>query len=355
VVAGRADLIDPFLDGLAIELARLGQPVPVDTLFWGGGTPTQLSRAQLARLVDLTQHWLPLDTAGEWTCEANPLDCTVETLGQLRAAGVTRLSLGGQSFQADKLRRLERDHTPDDLHRALERAMSVFPSVSLDLIFAAPEETLEQWLTDLRSAIAHQIHHVSTYGLTIEKGAAFFARQLHGHLTPVDEDVELKMYLGAIECLSAAGYEHYEVSNFAQPHQRCRHNEAYWLGRPWLAFGPGAAGYDGHARTVNHRSLHTYLRRLQLGQSPVAERDELTAEQRLRERFVFGLRRLEGIDLVELNQDHAWDIERLLEPYLSRALDRGWFVRDGSRIRLTRAGLVISDALWPDFLQPSAQ
>jgi oxygen-independent coproporphyrinogen-3 oxidase len=144
--------------------------------------------------------------------------------------------------------------------------------------------------------------------------------------------------------------EHYEVSSFARPGERCRHNETYWLGLPWLAFGPGAAGYDGRVRTVNHRSLHTYLRRLRSGESPVAERDELDDEQQVRERFVFGMRRLEGVDLKSLALPSVPEPERLFEPHLERALQSGWFQREGDRIRLTHAGLVISDALWPNFL-----
>ncbi len=133
-------------------------------------------------------------------------------------------------------------------------------------------------------AIDHGIPHVSTYGLTIEKGSAFFGRELRGTLARVERRVGTNHVSVAIEMLSEAGLEHYEVSNFARPGHACRHNEAYWLGRPWLAFGPGAAVFDGRARTVNHRSLHTYLRRVEAGQSPVEERDELSDEQLLRER-----------------------------------------------------------------------
>lgn len=350
VVAGRDDLVDPFLDALERELSALGESHPVETLFWGGGTPTYLKGRQLERLIELSRQWLPVVPGGEWSCEANPLDCTSEKLQQLRQAGVTRLSVGGQSFDDSKLKLLERDHTGRQLAQTLATARPIFPSLSLDLIFAAPGETLEKWQADLQAALRYGVDHVSTYGLTIEKGSAFFGRQLRGQLTSVDEGLELQMYQTAIERLTAAGLEHYEVSNFAKPQHRCRHNEAYWLGLPWLAFGPGAAGFDGRERTVNHRSLHAYMRRLMAGESPVAERDEIDDEQQVRERFVFGMRRLEGIDLRALAAPGFPDPEALFEPYLSRALEAGWFVREGNRIRLSPAGLVISDALWPDFL-----
>lgn len=350
VVAGRDDLVDPFLDALERELSSLEQPHEVDTLFWGGGTPTYLAPRQLDRLIHLSRQWLPLASDGEWSCEANPLDCTPEKLRQLREAGVTRLSVGGQSFSDPKLKLLERDHTGRQLSATLTAARPVFSSLSLDLIFAAPGESLENWKADLQSALEHGVDHVSTYGLTIEKGSAFFGRQLRGELSAVDESLELEMYQTAIERLTAAGLEHYEVSNFAKLGHRCRHNEAYWLGLPWLAFGPGAAGFDGRARTVNHRSLHTYLRRVLAGESPVAERDDVNDEQQVRERFVFGLRRLEGIELKALATTRFPEPESLFEPHLTRALEAGWFVRDGERIRLSPSGLVISDALWPDFL-----
>lgn len=350
VVAGRDDLVEPFLDALERELAGLERPRPVDTLFWGGGTPTYLKPGQLERLIELSRQWLPLAAGGEWSCEANPLDCTTEKLQQLRDAGVTRLSVGGQSFNDQKLKLLERDHTGQQLSDTLQTARTLFPSLSLDLIFATPGETLANWQADLGAALAHAVDHVSTYGLTIEKGSAFFGRQLRGELTSVEESLELEMYQTAIERLTAAGLEHYEVSNFAQPGHRCRHNEAYWLGSPWLAFGPGAAGFDGRSRTVNHRSLHTYLRRVLSGESPVAERDEIDDEQQVRERFVFGMRRLQGIEWDALATPRFPQPQTLFEPYLSRALAAGWFVREGERIRLSSAGLVISDALWPDFL-----
>lgn len=350
VVAGRSDLVDRFLDALERELAGLGTPRQVDTLFWGGGTPTHLDPGQLERLAQATRAWLPLAAGGEWSCEANPLDCTPDKLSLLRSAGVTRLSLGGQSFNDAKLKVLERDHTGAELERALDAAGRFFDRVSLDLIFAAPSETLPDWQTDLDRGLAHGVGHVSTYGLTIEKGSAFYGRQLHGTLTPASEALELDMYNEALARLTAAGMEHYEVSNFALPGQRCRHNEAYWSGVPWLAFGPGAAGYDGHSRTVNHRSLHAYLRRVEAGESPVAECDELDEEQQVRERFVFGMRRMEGIDLSQLATAGVPEPERLFQPHLGRAIAAGWFHREGDRIRLTHQGLVLSDALWPDFL-----
>ena len=263
----------------------LSTPQPVETLFLGGGTPTHLQPSELEQLLRTVVQWLPLAPEGEFSCEANPLDCNPERLQILREFGVNRISLGGQSFDDGKLRQLERDHSGAELRQALERCAESFSRVSLDLIFAVPDETLETWKGDLASALASPVGHLSTYGLTIERGAAFYGRMLHQQLTELTAEHQLEMYRHAIDELSARGWEHYEVSNFAcTDHARCRHNEAYWLGHPWWAFGPGAASFehaaDGESfvRRVNHRSTTAYLRKVQSNQSPIAESERLRAK-----------------------------------------------------------------------------
>ncbi len=357
LVAGRDDLVPAYLAALAQEFAqRLGQPQVVDTIFLGGGTPSHLSLESLEQLMQLIAQWLRLDPAGEYSCEANPLDCTAERLALLRSYGVNRISLGGQSFDDDKLRQLERDHSGRQLVEAIDNCAASFPRVSLDLIFAAPGESLLTWQSDVARGVASPIGHLSTYGLTIERGSAFYGRSLRNELDESTDDVQLKMYEHAIETLTSYGWEHYEVSSFALPGQRCRHNEAYWLGAPWWAFGPGAASFE-HAsdeqtfqRRVNHRSTTTYLRKLTGGGDAVAESGQLSREEVLRERLVFGLRRLEGVNLTALSKWWGSPVGELFEPYLSRYIDRGWLQQKDDQVSLTRAGLVISDGLWPDLL-----
>lgn len=357
LVAGRDELVPAFLEALAGELAQsLGEPHSVDTIFLGGGTPTHLSPQSLEQLLQLLSHWLKLEPDGEYSCEANPLDCTAQRLELLRGYGVNRISLGGQSFNDAKLLKLERDHTGSQLVEALVRCRENFPRVALDLIFASPEETLAEWQADLAGALASPASHLSTYGLTIERGSAFYGRSLRNELHELADDLQLEMYEHSIDELTARGWEHYEVSNFARPGQRCRHNEAYWLGNPWLAFGPGAASFEHSAdgrtftRRVNHRSTTTYIRKQRHGEPLVSESEQLSREDFARERFVFGLRRLDGVDLVELNRWWGSSVRELFEPYLSHYLQREWLMQSGDTIRLTRAGLVISDGLWPDLL-----
>ncbi|TWT77122.1 Oxygen-independent coproporphyrinogen-III oxidase-like protein [Posidoniimonas polymericola] len=350
VVAGREDLSTVYLDAIERELAGLGGPCPVDTLYVGGGTPTRLSPPLLGRLLQSAREWFPPAPGYEWTVEANPADVGGELLDMLAAAGVTRLSLGGQSFHADKLAVLERDHSAEQIGDAIEACHERGLRASLDLIFAAPGETLDQWETDLRRAVSLDVGHISTYGLTFDKGSAFWSRRESGALLEVDEDLQREMYLAAIDRLGAADFEHYEVSNFARPGRRSRHNEAYWSGRGYYAAGPGAARYVNGVRETNHQSTTTYLKRVLAGESPVAFREELSPEMRAREQLVFGLRRLEGIDLLAFAGATGHAVQDLAGPQIDWLCGLGLLEQVEGRLRLTREGLLVSDAIWPDLL-----
>ncbi|HPM79657.1 MAG TPA: radical SAM family heme chaperone HemW [Candidatus Anammoximicrobium sp.] len=350
VAAGREDLVPDYLRAVELELRQLQTPREVDTLFFGGGTPTQLSPASLNRLCRLSREWFPFAEGYEFSVEANPADLDEARLAVLQGAGVNRLSLGGQSFDDRKLEVLQRDHNRSQLQRAISRCRPRFASLALDLIFAVPGETLKAWTADLRAAIAAGVDHVSTYGLTYEKGSAFWGRRRRGLLRPVDEELERAMYETAIDALKAAGWEHYEVSNFARPGHRCRHNEVYWRGESYFAVGPGAARYVDGWRETNHRSTTTYLKRVLAGQSPVAERERLPPADAARERLVFGLRMLEGLDRSEFAAATGFEFDDLVGPALRRFVGQGLLEDTGGRIRLTRAGLLVSDALWPEFL-----
>ncbi|MBX9789926.1 MAG: radical SAM family heme chaperone HemW [Pirellulales bacterium] len=355
LIAGHDDLVDRYLNCLAHELALVQRPRDVDTLFVGGGTPTHLEPDKLARLLELARHWFPLARGGEFSIEANPNDLT-GLLGKQRgsvlaAAGVTRVSLGAQSFHADKLRLLERDHGPAEIRQAVELARGFAHSVSLDLIFGAPGESLDQWQADLDAALEIEPDHVSTYGLTFERGTRFWSRKLRGELVQLPEEIERDLYALAIDHLTAAGLEHYEVSNFARAGHRCRHNEVYWAGEEYYAAGPGAARYVGGRREVNHRSTLNWMARLERGQSPVAESETLDAEDRARELLVLALRRRAGIGRDEFRRRTGLEIDSLVGRDLARYVDLGLVEERQGQLRLTRAGLMVSDALWPNFLR----
>ncbi|MDX1947755.1 MAG: radical SAM family heme chaperone HemW [Pirellulaceae bacterium] len=358
LVAGRDDLIEAYLDALAIELAALDNaatsgrgPLEIDTLFFGGGTPTHLSPAQFARLLTIAGGTFRLAAGGELSIEANPADLASSTPAIRGGQGITRISLGVQSFHPPKLALLERDHAPDQIIAAFALARRLAGSVSLDLIFGTPGESLADWQRDLELAMALNPDHISTYGLTFEKGTPFWSRLARGELTQADEDLERQMYELAIDTLTAAGFEHYEVSNFARPGHRCRHNEAYWTGKPYFAAGPGAARFIGGRREINHRSTTTYIQRILAGQSPVAESEQLGPEAAARERLVFALRRMEGINVAQFAAETGFSVDFLSGKALPNLVELGLLDQSSGHLRLTRAGLLVSDSIWPKFLR----
>jgi oxygen-independent coproporphyrinogen-3 oxidase len=345
-------LAPAYLRALGVELAQLGTPRPVETLYLGGGTPTRLALPQLDELLTLARKWFPVleGVVPEFTVEANPGDLSAEAIGLLAEHGVTRLSLGVQSLNPAKLAHLERDHTPEDVHRVVRAAQDAGLHVAIDLIFAAPGETLDAWRADLEAAISLKPTHASTYGLTYEKGTSFWSRRSRGDLAELEDELQRSMYELAIDRLAESCFEHYEVSNFAQPGRRSRHNESYWTGREWFAVGPGAARYVDGVRETNHRSTTTWIRRLEAGESPVAEREELTPEEKARERLVFGLRRLEGVRRKEFATQTGYEIDALAGKEIERYASLGFLSSDAEGVRLTRAGLMVSDAIWPELL-----
>lgn len=349
VVAGRDDLVKRYLVAIDGELEMLGRPT-IDTLFIGGGTPNRLSREALRTLLATLERHLEIRPGAEWTVEANPEEITATQVALLHDCGVNRVSLGVQSFRPEKLRRLERGHSPAIALRAIETVAAKINDVSLDLIFAAPGESPEEWRADLITSLRSPITHLSAYALTYEKGAAFWGRRLRGTLQPADEGLELEMFLTTREVLRDAGWEHYEVSNFAREGQRCRHNEAYWQGRCWYGIGPGAAAFRDGRRTVNHRSTTTYLKRVESGQSPLAESEAISAEQYAREVAAFGLRMLAGIEPDDFARRTGHSLGAFPGDPLGWTIAQGLVTRENDRIRLTERGLLFADTVAAKFL-----
>ncbi len=345
VVAGQDDRIDAYLDALSKELATLGRPQPVATLFVGGGTPTHLPPPQLARLLRLLRDWIDLQPGFEFSVEANPGTLDADKISVLANGGVNRVSLGAQSFQPHVLKVLERDHGPDDVRRAVDHVKKKIDVVSLDLIFGVPGQDLADWESDLQGALELRPDHLATYGLTYEKGTRLWKQRQRAALQPLSEDVELAMYELAMDKLSAAGLEHYEISNFARAGRRCRHNEAYWANEAYFGFGLGAARYVHGRREHNTRDLATYLRRLAQGQSPTFQSETLAAEDRARETIGLNLRRAEGVIRAEFVRQTGHDLDQLAGPVIQQHVASGHLVDDGAGARLTRAGRCVADSV----------
>jgi oxygen-independent coproporphyrinogen III oxidase len=350
LVAGRDDLIERYFAALTRELERIYQPLELDTLYLGGGTPSHLGPDGLRRLFGLLATKLGRVGDAEVTVEANPLDVTAEFVAAAHECGVTRVSLGGQSLDAATLRALDRDHAPRDVQAAVARLLDAGLVVNLDLMTAAPGQTLADVQADLAAAVTLGVQHVSVYCLTWEKGTAFETARRRGDVRPVDDTLEGAMFEMAIDRLETSGYEHYEVSNFARPGFRCRHNEAYWDCRPWEAFGPGAARFDGRTRITNHRSTTTWIAKTLAGEDATGDIDAMTAEQAARERIVVGLRRRDGVDRSVFREASGYEIDELVGAAVARWVAVGLAADDGRCVRLTRGGLLVSDSLWADVL-----
>ncbi|MFK7779194.1 MAG: radical SAM family heme chaperone HemW [Gimesia sp.] len=350
LVAKKDHLIDAYLAAMEQQLSEVGDGIELKTLFLGGGTPTHLSIDQLQRLLDAVFSHFHLADDYEFSIEANPLNLTAEKIDFLKQSGVNRVSLGVQSFDADILAFLERDHEPQQIFEIVQALQSQIENVSLDLIFAVPGQTLECWQTSLAAAMQLKIPHISTYGLTIEKGTSFWSQQKAGVFELPDDDLAATMYEYSLEYLDSEGLKHYEISNFAREGYESRHNEVYWTGDPYYGFGPGAASYLDGIRRQNHRSVVTWLKRITAGESTIAEQEELSPENRAREASIFSLRRRAGINLSEFSVRYGFDLYDLSSAAIRKYVDTGLLEETATHVRLTQAGCLLADSIVIDFL-----
>jgi len=355
LVAGRDDLIDRYFQALARELSRVGQRLMLDTLYFGGGTPSHLGPDGIRQLFAILANSMVTNAGAEVSLEANPLDVTIDFVAAARDCGVNRVSLGGQSLDAATLASLDRDHVPDDVRRAVDRLLSAACTVSVDLMIAAPGQSLAAVERDLEAVTSLGVQHVSVYCLTWEKGTNFDSLRQKGMLHRAEDSLECDMFEATIDRLEAAGFEHYEVSNFARAGFRCRHNEAYWDCRPWEAFGPGAARFDGRTRITNHRSTQAWMTRVLSGEDFTGDCDAMTQEQAARERVVVGLRRRDGVDREAFEQSSGFSLDAIAGGAVRRWVAGGLAQDNGQRVQLTRKGLLVSDALWAAILNPEAE
>jgi len=352
VAAGQDHLFDLYLEALTTELATLGPPRPVQTVFIGGGTPTYLDGRRLDRLLGEVHRWLPLlpNTEAEFSIESTPESLDANKVAVLAQHGVSRVSIGAQSFQPHLLRVLERIHEPADVRRAVACVQKGGAQVSLDLIFGVPGQTLAEWDADLRQALSLGPDHLATYGLTYEKGTPLWKQRQRGQVRALDDEAELAMYEHAIDVLAAAGFEHYEISNFARPGRRSRHNQVYWANRAYYGFGVGAARYINGTRELNTRDVRQYIQRILAGGSATFQSETLGPEERARETLVLQLRRADGIERGPFREQTGFALDDLAGSALARHAELGLIVDDRNCVRLTRQGKCVADALMRDFL-----
>ena len=342
-----------YLAALEREAAQAAgpEPRPFDTVYLGGGTPTVLPAESLRRLVRIPLVAEALRGAKERSVEANPGTLDAEGLATLGAAGFERLSLGAQSFDDAELELLGRVHRAEDIRRAAELSRAGgFGNLSLDLIFGLPGQSPVKFFASLESALGLAPEHLSLYGLTYEPGTELAGELAAGRLAPCAEEAEREMYLGAIERLAAAGYEHYEVANFALPGRRCRHNLNYWQGGEYLGLGAGAFSGLAGERRGNVADVEEYCRRLEVGADPVGSRERLEPEKRAREALMLGLRMREGVDLAAFRARTGFDARALFGGTLDGHLAAGRLEIAAGRLRLSLEGLLVANSVMADFI-----
>ena len=298
-IAVRAKLpVAEYLSALGAELTLRyagHSPWPVDTIYLGGGTPSALG-ADVARLMELLLQFVQPASDAEVTLEANPEHVTPRNVAGWREAGINRLSLGAQSFDAKVLTWMHRTHGVDHISRAVDAARSArVENVSLDLIFALPEKLGRDWDADLSRALALDPAHISLYGLTVEPATPLSRWISRGETTPADDGVYANDFLRAHAMATSAGFDHYEVSNFALPGRHSRHNSAYWSGVPYAGLGPSAHEFDGTTRRWNVAPYAAWRSKLSAGRDPIGAAEELTRENQETERVYLGLRTTSGL------------------------------------------------------------
>lgn len=323
----------------------------VRTLYLGGGTPSQLPLPLISQLVVGLREVFNLNAVEEFTVEANPDDVTREWCDGMVALGVNRVSMGVQSFEDSILRLIGRRHTAQQAMEAVGRLRDAgISNISIDLIFGLPGQTLASWTESVQQAIALKPQHISAYGLTYEEGTRLWHQRERGDVIEVPEEQCLEMYRILVNLLEGAGYEHYEISNFALPGYHSRHNSSYWNDTPYLGLGAAAHSYDGQVRRSNPSNLNAYIDKVLSGEVAFQE-EEMTRWERYDERVMLGLRTSQGVDADKLRDDFGDEAWRHFTREAARHMASGnLFKTEDGRYVLTRDGIMLSDSIIRDLM-----
>jgi len=337
-----------FISALIAEMNRYDLGKAIRTVYIGGGSPSCLPREQLLRLVgEITRRYPAVE---EFTIEVNPGQVEKKILGQLRRVGVNRLSIGAQSFTQNELKFLGRGHSVEHIGQAVREAKSAgFDNISLDLIFAIPGSTVQLWKYSLQSAIDLGVQHISAYSLTYEEGTPLQQVVAAGEVVAVDEEVDRVMYEMAIDELAKAGFEQYEISNFARKGFECRHNLVYWANGPYIGIGPGAGSHWQGERRTNIADIRKYAEMVQANADVTVEKQRTEPLEIACETAVLNLRRRRGIDLEEFKMKTGCDATVLFAEPVERYKKMGLIGVGAGRVFLTRKALPIADSVLCDF------
>ena len=344
------ELRQRYVDALCKEMSIVCPKAPIKTIYLGGGTPSQLAISQLQQIFDAAYIYNKVETDAEVTIECNPDDVTKEFAEGLRMLPVNRVSMGAQTFNDQRLRFLHRRHTASQVFDAVDRLRdSGTQNISIDLMYGFPGETLADWERDIDAALALNVEHLSAYCLSIEEGTPLH-RMMKGHkgacpLCVLDEELERQMYETLIDKMEAAGFEHYEISNFARPGFRSRHNSSYWTGIPYLGIGAAAHSFDGHTRSWNVADIHQYIEGMEQGKR-LFESEAIEGDTYYNDRVTVAMRTREGLDLSQLSEKHR---DYCLKN-ARRFVDDGLVRFNGSNLVFTRKGLFVSDMILAELM-----
>ncbi len=346
-----AALKEQYVAALLLEIAGKGEGAAADTIFFGGGTPSLLEPSEVAAIIAACRGAFALSDSAEVTLEANPETVTPERLAGFRAAGVTRLSYGVQSFRDEELQRLSRLHSASRAADAFAMARAAgFDNISLDLMMWLPQQSIAQWLESVDALIELGPDHASLYILELYPNAPLRDAMARSKWSLAPDDDAAEMYLEAMSRLDRAGYRQYEISNVARPGRESRHNVKYWTDGEWLGFGCGAHSTRRGVRWKNVSSTTEYIAAVANGGRLDTDRRVLTGREALEEALFTRLRLADGIDLDEVKTRYGADVLALYGQELERFRDAGLLIYDGRRLRLTRAGMLLANEVMSVFL-----
>ena len=363
--AGQLNWRDPYVRGLVREIEWAGdlarrsglagrptdQPWPCRTIFFGGGTPSLLSAEQIARTLETGRRVFAVQPDAEITLEANPGTLELAHLAGLRAAGVNRLSMGAQSFDAGLLRWMGRIHSPEEIESAFWMARQVgFDNINLDFIFGLPDQRMEQWETTLERALALGPEHLSLYSLIVEEGTPLFDWVQDGRVQVADEDLTAEMYLLAQRRLAEAGYVQYEISNWAKPGKACEHNLTYWRNLPYLGVGAGAHSCFGGRRFSTALKVRDYLERVQRDGHAMRETEEISRELEMAETAMLSLRLNEGLSLALFERRYGCSFDAVFAERLALVEAAGLLEQADGRVRLSERGRLLGNEVFERLL-----
>lgn len=341
-------LRDAYVDALCQELTLRAEELPADeaitTIYLGGGTPSQLTTDQLDRLFSYI-YKVYRSQPVEVTMECNPDDITPAFADWISQSPIDRISMGAQTFSDDRLRLLRRRHTAAEVRRAttLLRQAGI-RNLSIDLMFGFPGETLADWEQDIDEALRLGVEHISAYSLMYEEGTTLHRWLSEGRIQEIDDDLSLRMYDCLVDRLTAAGYRHYEISNFALPQRESRHNSSYWRDVPYMGLGASAHSFDGRQRSWNVADIETYIAAIGRGERPCTV-EALDPDTHYEDVVLTSLRTAEGIDLGKIRRDFGSQRLDFLLAAADQDLRQGYLVREDDHLRLTRRGIYLSDGI----------